>query len=464
MQQAQRRTDEELRARIEKARRLSKGAGGFLWFVNNVFAASFEKFVGGDYIDDVCERMEANDWTMDVTARDHFKSTRLYAEVMYDIFTMERNIEAHYFSYISTMSRYHQEKIKMLIKVNPFYVGIVDLNPMSNSIIDYSYGKVRYKCTPEGLLSFKRGIHADRIYVDDPLKDPENKLAPLVIHKINKAIKTELYPMVNKGGKCRIVGTPQTNDDFFFDEELGKKFKITILDAMQDEPNRISLWPEWKSFDELEEIRNTIGERTFNQEYRATPAYSEDSFISRKVLMPLINPDLPILKEYTGRNDVVAGYDIGKHAHPAHFTAFERLINGKEIRYRQLVSKWLDNWDYLDQIEFLAEAIKMYKISILRYDNTRGEFEGFVEQRKVPPQMKPVSFTMKTKNAMAVNLDSITTSGRVEFVNDKRQTDQILSVTSDLQAFETPEGHGDSFWSNCLALYDNEKQPNIRWL
>lgn len=457
-------TDEELKARIEWAKRQSRKEGGFTYFVNNVFAAGFEKFVDGEYINDVCERMEAHDWTMDVTARDHFKSTRLYAEVMYDIFTAERDLEAHYFSYISTMSRYHQEKIKQLVSNNPFFVRIVDLNPMSNSIIDYSNGKARYKCTPEGLLSFKRGIHADRIYVDDPLKDPENKLAPLVIHKINKAIKTELYPMVNKGGKCRIVGTPQTNDDFFFDEELGKKFTITILDAMKDEPNRISLWPEWKTFEELEEIRNTIGERTFNQEYRATPAYSEDSFISRKVLMPLINPELVNLKQYTGRNDVVAGYDIGKHAHPAHFAVFERLVNQKEIRYRQILSKWLDNWDYIDQIEYLVEAVKMYKISVLRYDNTRGEFEGFVEQRKVPNQMKPISFTMKTKNAMAVNLDSVTTSGRVELINDKRQTDQILSVTSDLQAFETPEGHGDSFWSICMALYDNERQPNIRWL
>jgi hypothetical protein len=454
----------DIKARIEWAKRQSRKPDGFKWFVHNVFSAGFVKFIGGDYIDEVCERMEANDWSMDVTARDHFKSTRLYAEVMYEIFTTQTDIEAHYFSFISTMSRYHQSKIKALIANNPFFVGITDLNARSDSIIDYHNGKARYRCMPEGLLSFKRGIHADRIYVDDPLKDPENKLAPLVIHKINKAIKTELFPMVNKGGKCRVVGTPQTNDDFFFDVELGKKFTVTVLDAMKDEPNRVSLWPEWKSFDELIEIRNTIGERTFNQEYRATPAYSEDSFIARKLLVSLIDTDLPNLKEYTGRNDVVAGYDIGKHTHPAHFTAFERVVNGKEVRYKQLCSKWLDNWDYLDQLNFLVEAIGLFKISVLRYDNTRGEFEGFDEQNKVPKKMKPIGFTMKSKNAMAVNLDAITTSGRVTFINDKRQTDQILSVTSDLQAFETPEGHGDSFWSTCLALYDNEKQPNIRWL
>lgn len=454
----------QIKAQIELAKRKSRGTGGFLWFVNNVFEASFEEFIGGEYIDDIAIRMEENLWTMDVTGRDHFKSTRLYAEIMHDIFTAQIDVEGHYFSYNTTLSRYHLAKVKQFIQRNPFFKGIKDLNTQSDSILDYWNGKARVKVAPDGLLSFKRGIHADRIYVDDPLKDPENKLAPVLVHKINRTIKTELYPMVNRGGRCRVVGTPQTNDDFFFDEDLAKKFKVTIVDAMKDEPNRISLWPEWKTFDELEQIRNTIGERTFNQEYRAIPAYTEDSFISRKILLPLIDPELPNLKEYKGNKDVVAGYDIGKHTHPAHFAVFERELKGNEVHYKQLCSKWLDNWDYQDQLDYLVEAIRLFKINILRYDNTRGEFEGFAEQRKVPRQMKPVTFSMRSKNAMAVNLDALTTSGRVTFINDKRQQDQILAVTSDLQAFESPEGHGDSFWSNCLALYDNEKQPNIRWL
>jgi hypothetical protein len=425
-----------------------------------VFSASFECFVGGDYIDDVCSGMEAHDWTMDVTGRDMFKSTRLYAQVMYDIFTAETDVEGHYFSYISTLSRYHLAKVKQMISRNPFYKGMKDLNTQSDSIIDYWNGKARVSVTPEGLLSFKRGIHADRIYIDDPLKDPENKLAPVTIHRINRIITTEVYPMVNKGGKCRIVGTPQTYDDFFFDEQLQTKFKTRIRDSIVDEANKISLWPEWKTFAELMTIREIIGEKTFNQEYRAKPAYTEDSFITRKSLQKLVDPDLINQREYDGDNDVVAGYDIGKHKHPAHLAVFERWKDEQRgvYMYKELLSQWFDNWDYEAQVNHLIEIIMLFNISILRYDNTRGEFEGFDEQGKLPKQMKPVIFGLRSKNAMAASFDSIVTGERASFINDKRQIDQILAVTSDLQAFESAEGHGDSFWSVAMALTEEKEK------
>ena len=446
-------------AQIELARRRSKNpTDGFKWFVNNVFSASFEKFVDGEYINETADRMQVNDWTMDVTARDHFKSTRLYAEIMFDIFTAESYIEGHYFSYNQDLSRYHLKKIKLMIEDNPFFANVTNLNPKAESSMDYTNGKGRVTVSPAGLLSFKRGIHADRIYIDDPLKDPENKLAPKVIHKINKVIIYEIYAMVNKGGKCRIVGTPQTYSDFFFDESLRKRFLVTILDSMKDEARRIALWAEWKSFKELEEIRDNIGEKAFNQEYRAKPAYAEDSYITRKDLTATLNPDLVNLVSYTGSHDVVAGYDIGKHTHPAHFAVFERWEDGEGIHYRQILSKWLDGWDYKRQLEYLRLAIDLYGIDILRYDNTRAEFEGFKEQGLVPKEMIPVHFSLKSKSAMAASLESVVLSKRLELINETRQTDQILAVTSDLDAFESTDGHGDSFWSIAMALWEEKKK------
>ena len=458
-------TSRQAKAKIELVRRRCKQPGGFKFFINHVFKASFEHFITGDYISFVADRLEENDWTMDVTARDHFKSTRLYAEIMYDIFTAERDIEGHYFSYQAGMSSYHLAKVKRMIEINPFFIFCTNLNTQSASTVDFHNGKARVWFVPEGLLSFKRGIHAERIYIDDPLKDPENKLAPTVIHKINNVIKLEIYAMVKKDGKCRVVGTPQTYSDFFFDEGLRERFDVVILDAMKDEANRIALFPEWKSFDELEAIRKTIGEKSFNQEYRAKPSYSEDSYISRKELMTCINPSLINQASYSGSHDVVAGYDIGKHTHPAHFAVFETWEDKDGTHYKQLLSKWLDGWDYKRQLEYLTHAIELYKIDVLRYDDTRGEFEGFKEQGLIPREMKPVHFSMKSKNAMAVSMQTAVLSGNLELINDTRQTDQILAVTSDLQAFESVEGHGDSFWSNALALWqEKQKEYQIRVL
>lgn len=458
-------TQKQAKAKIELVRRRCKKPGGFKFFINHVFKASFEHFITGEYIDFVADRLEEHDWTMDVTARDHFKSTRLYAEIMYDIFTAEKDIEGHYFSYQAGMSSYHLSKVKRMIEINPFFTFCTNLNTQSMSTVDFHNGRARVWFVPEGLLSFKRGIHAERIYIDDPLKDPENKLAPTVIHKINNVIKLEIYAMVKKDGKCRVVGTPQTYSDFFFDEGLRERFDVVILDAMKDEANRIALFPEWKSFDELEAIRRTIGEKSFNQEYRAKPSYSEDSYISRKELMTCVNPDLINQASYSGSHDVVAGYDIGKHTHPAHFSVFETWEDKDGTHYKQLLSKWLDGWDYKKQLEYLTHAIELYKIDVLRYDDTRGEFEGFKEQGLVPREMKPVHFSMKSKNSMAASMQAIVLSGNLELINDTRQTDQILAVTSDLQAFESVDGHGDSFWSNALALWqEKQKQYQIRVL
>jgi hypothetical protein len=447
-------------SQIELTRRRCLKPDGFEWFIDNVFSASFDVFVGGEYITEVAKTMEQHPWTMDVTGRDHFKSSRFYAEIMFDIFTAEKDVEGHYFSYNSDLSRYHLKKVKQMIKSNPFFVLIVDLNPTADALLEYWNGYARTTHSPAGLLSFKRGIHADRLYIDDPLKDPENKLAPIVIHKINRTITTEIYPMVNKGGKCRVVGTPQTHEDFFFNETLAQRWHITIKDVMLDEANRIALWPEWHPFEELEDIRNTIGEKTFNQEYRAKPAYLEESYIPRARLLRLINPDLQNQRGYEGEFETVGGYDIGKHTHPAHLAIFERWYNNdiNAYFYRQLLSQWFDNWDYEAQLNHLVELIDLFKMATLRYDNTRGEFEGFAEQGKLPRQMIPVTFTLRSKNAMAANLDSIVTGERAELINDQRQTNQILSVTSDLQAFESPEGHGDSFWSIGMALYEEKEK------
>lgn len=457
--------DARVEATIEKARRKAR-KNGLAWFIKHVFALSFDKgtFIYGNYIDEVANRMSDNDWTMDISARDHFKSTRLYAEIMYDIFTTQTDIECHYFSYQQGMSAYHLAKLKKMIEANPFFKGFIDLSPMAVSAINYFNGQATYHAMPEGLLSFKRGIHAERIYIDDPLKDPENKLAPTVIYKINTVIKTEMFAMVKKGGVCRVVGTPQTNNDFFFDEQLQNKFSVSIRPAIIDEAKKQVIFPEWKSYEELCEIRDTIGEKAFNQEYMTKPSYSESSYIERKDLQAVVDASLAQATKYDGNNDVVAGFDIGKKAHPAHLAIYERWedkTDGK-YHYKQLMSKWFDGVEYKEQLDYLLWAIENYRIDVLRYDNTRGEFEGFEEQGLLHRCMKPVSFNVKTNNAMAVSLNTVIREQRCTMIDDVRQIDQLLQVNNDLQAIESPQGHGDSFWSNALAMWE-EKEREYRF-
>jgi|GEM_PF-5477309 len=92
------RLKKELDRRLIEARSLED----FPYFVTHVFAASFEHFVGGPYIEDVARFLDSSTRTARVGARDHFKSTSLYARFMWHLFrTREANFEAHYFSYES---------------------------------------------------------------------------------------------------------------------------------------------------------------------------------------------------------------------------------------------------------------------------------------------------------------------------------------------------------------------------
>lgn len=448
----------------------------FEYFVNNVFALSFDEFVSGQYISDVCAHMDDNAYAMYITGRGHFKSTRLYARLMWHLLrfkVMPKTKEGWYFSYNQDMSAYHLGKVRELIAVNPFYHELTNFKGQTDSVLGFAMLRngqpldraPKFVVKPSGLLVFKRGIHADLIYVDDPLKDPENKLKPTVITKVNRIIKTELLPMVNKGGECYIVGTPQTNDDFFFDAELKTRFATWFTPAIVDEVQHIPLWPEYYSYADLMQIKAAQGDKTFAQEYMASPVYNEDSYIDREALIQASTEACWKKRdwlEYLRNEFVVGGFDIGKKVHPSHLALFIRTFytdgrTGEEkVRYRQIFSYWLDGWQYNKQYEFLNDIIAMFNVSVLYYDNTRAEFEGFAEEGKLDPAMVPVTLNARNQTIMATNLDTLLSNGDITFINERRQQSQLLAVDNTLQALESVEGHGDSFWSVAMAVSDND--------
>ncbi len=433
---------------------------GFKSFVNEIFSLSFKDergFVGGKYIDDCCDRLTDNQHTIEITARDHFKSTRIYAYLMYRIMTSERDIEVQYFSYNNQMSQYHLVKLKTLLYSNSIFQrmiregSLIDLVPSAKVLVEYRnvFG-AKITIHPRGMQSFARGIHADIIIIDDPFPDVQehSKASPTEVKNVNHIVRASIFSMVKKSGSIHIVGTPQTNHDFFFDEALTRQFKVSIKPAVINDKTQRVLWPQWMSYDDLMKKRNDIGANLFAQEYLASPAYVENSFLDPELLRAAIDADLKQAFNYNGEENVVAGFDIGKKAHPSHIAIFEE----KNGNFKQLYSGWLDKWNYIDQVNLIEELIDRYKIDTIYYDATRGELETLAEQGKLPPQMEPVHFTTKRRQAMATALDAALTTGSIRLLNDERQRTQLLAVNNDLQAIESPEGHADSFWSVALGV------------
>jgi hypothetical protein len=464
-------TKQNLRAKTELAKVMSRKPGGYRYFINNVFAACFgDKFIKGEYLNKVADHLEYHKYTMDVTGRDHFKSTRLYVDIMYSLFVDEGvGWEAHYFSYNKTLASYHMAKLKEYVKNNPFFVDLRD-DSSAKSVLMYHWDKGReMTVTPQGLLSGKRGIHADKIYVDDPFKNEEeeaDRTDPIQIRKINDVILSELLQMVNVGGTCRCVGTPQSPGDFFFNAKLQKVFDTWITPSIVDEKNKISLWPEHWSFERLIDRRDLIGEAKFNREFMAMPVTSSNSYIHKDDLLPLLTKTNWEVKEQSILQEfyVVGGFDIGKKRHPSHLALFIRRGTGKEIRgieqyeYEQILSFWMDKWDYSKQMEWLNMVCEYFNVSRLRYDNTRSEFESYAERGELHEAMIPqvLSHTMNFK--LASNFGKHVEEETVHLVNEQRQYNQILQVNGDVKAIETPEGHGDSFFSVALALYEGENK------
>jgi hypothetical protein len=153
-----------------------------------------------------------------------------------------------------------------------------------------------------------------------------------------------------------------------------------------------------------------------------------------------------------GDNDIIAGWDLGKHRHPAHFSIFRIIGDPEDGMWEQIHQVFFDNWDYEKQLEYIELCIENFGIDKLFFDNTRGEMEVVEEKGDLPNEMTGVVFTLKKKNAMAVEFDKRRTSAKIKLINDDRQKRSIFSVQNDLTSIENQDGHGDAFWSISLCF------------
>ena len=416
------------------------------------------KRIDGEYIvpthlEEVAYRMQKYNRTSTVAPRFHLKSTIAEALIMWKLLRMEHFYnEWSYMSYTADLGAYHTKKIKRYIEALPElfddYVRLTD----AESILHYSYANREFYCEPEGVLAFKRGKHPNGMICDDILKDPQVKLDLSQLEKIERAFFEEVEQMPKD--ELHIVGTPQDQEDLFAKLETRNGYHCKRYDAIIDEVNKKALWEVNKRWDynALMERRELIGDKAFNKEFRCMPVRGAEGFINLQSYMSLVNKRLKNYKltdsiRLADRN-IVAGFDIGKKTHPSHLAVFAER-KGKLI---QIHSKFMDGWEYKDQIDYCRQAVDYFKIDKMFYDNTRSEFELSYEMGELPSEMEGISFTAKSKFAMATELDKAVTNRLINFLPDDRQKRQILTVDCDLKAPETSDGHGDAFFSICLAV------------
>jgi hypothetical protein len=468
---------EKRQLKIEKIRRA--GALDFYYFTKFIFAKSFDNFILGDYIKETCEFLQNNPKTIRVSARVHFKSLSLYAYVMWLVLRMRythTSMEGHYFSYKSDMAKYHLgdplniDNIKSLIARNPYFHGIRDNKAQAESIINYTWdGISNFAMKPAGMLSFKRGLHCNGpVLIDDALHDPAEKLDPRTVKRINTTFFAQILDIpIGDRPEIHVVGTAQTDRDFYFDERVKEEgFKVKVMPALSnlktDEYGWIidgtPLWKEWMDLDTHKRKQKGRGIKVYAQEYLCDPAYSANTFFKKWQFEALPKVEQKLTTDYNPEVEVVAGWDLGKHSHPAHFTVIEKRGDARV----QVFDKWFDGVDYTEQLDFIKDKVNDLNIDNVYYDATRGELEVLTERGELPAEFVGISFTRKIKFALATEFEKAVTNKKLSIIDNDRTIDQICTVDNELNAPETKDGHGDSFFSFSLAFADRmQAEPEL---
>ena len=432
--------------------------GSFWEFLRDVWSLSydnpeyFKAWHVGLLAEDIEECLETGQNYVAILPRFHFKSTILgHAFSVWRLLKAPRDCSVLYLSYSDLMARYHISEINKTVQRNPILTQwMISRSPKADFSFRYMINKKPMEISHGGLFSFKRGMHVNgALIADDVLRDPENPLNLSQLTKVEDHFLTESLFIPLKGVPVIVLGTPMMPGDLLTVLQKDDRFKSRVLPALDPTPNRRVLMPELYSEEWLLQQQKArpkaFASEFLLQPYFATEAYFEDTDIINCEDSTLVN--YPVNKKYEALEgeDLFAGFDVGKKRHPSHLVIFRKVGD----RIEQVHQSWLDGWSYSDQIEYLNDVVEKYHILRGYIDNTRGE----LEDRGLSNVWQAMHFTTKSKNTMAQVFEQYVHSGRLKLLSDERQRGQILCVSNELKAPETPMGHGDAFFSIAMALY-----------
>ena len=396
--------------------------------------------------------------------RGHLKSTILgYLFSIYRFLTGFG--DSLYVSYKEDLATYHMSNIKAAINRNPILNKFCkDMIPQSNASIQYRIGNKIIRMYGSGIFAVKRGMHTNGVViVDDILGTVDNPLILTELQHAENNFNAEILPIPSRGCPLMVFGTAIDYSDLLFKLRKNPQFKCLWLSAIDPDPDHKVLWDRY-NMEVLDRMKASQGWKAFSTEYLLIPVLATNAYFSSEGLNKVVNNQL--INFNVGQSNegywwkdhiIVAGYDIGQKSNPSHISVFaikDDFTDRKQQKLVQIHQKFLDGWEYTKQIQYIESVVDFFRINKLYYDNTRSEFS----ERTLPMNCIGVilggrtGVTAKGKVELATNFSRLVEQDRIEILNESRFLAQILCVTNDLQAPDTPEGHGDSFISCMLAI------------
>ena len=432
--------------------------GTFREFIENIWAHSFDnpEYFKAWHVsllaEDVEECLAEGLNYVGILPRGHFKSTILgHAFSVWRLLKAPRDMSILYLSYSDGMAKYHIAEINKIVARNPIIPELlINRNPQADFSARFYKNNKPMEIMHGGLFSFKRGMHVNgALIADDVLRDPENPLNMGQITKVEDHFMTESMFIPLKEAPVIVVGTPMMPGDILSKLQNDERFKARVLPALDPVPGRRVLAPE--IMDEKYLLaQQKARPKSFASEFMLVPHFATESYFNEEDITKCEDdtlrsaPATRQFKDIKAGDYVFGGFDVGKKKHPSHLVLFRK--RGEIIE--QIHQSFLDGWSYSDQIEYLNEVAENFELSSGYIDNTRGE----LEDRGLDARWRGMHFSQKTKNTMASVFENFVHGGILKLIKDERQKQQILSVSNELKAPDTPMGHGDAFFSIAMAL------------
>lgn len=402
-----------------------------------------------------------------IAPRMHLKSTICnHAFSLWQGFKAKAFVDGMVFSYTQDLAEDHTEILKRDIKNNTYCRFWVDNNPAAKSRVDFTVsfgpqlahlGKWQFKVEPSGVFAAQRGRHPRFVVCDDILSDFANPLDQKVLKRIDDLFNQVIQSLPGPDDPLIVVGTPQSYEDTLYrlrdnTEFWWGRFPSEIPVEGKKIP-RVA-WPERFSYRVLQRVLRRVKDRAYQVEYLLIPFLAVNSRLPRESVMACVDPGLKqcsLLEPFENPEHLptFGGMDIGKEVHPTHIVVFIKMHDGSLVQVYQV---FLDKMPYNAQAKLVNKLIEHFDISRFYYDSTRAE----LDDRRVSRRARGRKFTRQLKANIALLLERRVFAEQDEptmiLLPDERQVSQIVAVTMDLKSVETAEGHGDSFWSNALAV------------
>ena len=253
------------------------------------------------------------------------------------------------------------EEIRRIVDDNEWLKSKKNPDKWRTSMLGYNNGFILGK----GFGSEVRGLHLDRIVVDDILRS-DNKLTP---QQIEDFIDLVLEPMLlNRNGQMIIVGTPFNEADIFTTikkrAEEGGVWGVYEFPAIIDEEKKIIQCPDRFTFEMLMQKRATMGSLKFDREYQLKLFSRDTSLFTESVINLAKDNGKPYilldryddsLKDYT----LIMGVDVARSgAVSADFTVAIVMAYNSDTQEKRIIHFWREKG-----LKISVQARKIAEIS-----------------------------------------------------------------------------------------------------